>query len=139
MNKELVGPWIRRFLVEYVIGERNYSPNTQHSYRDMFRLFLPFAAKRCRCTMDQLPLDRIQPKLVSEFTRHLEQTRHCGHSTINQRLTALRAWAGFVGTNSPEQLEWSRQVQTVRFKKQPTGPINYLEKEEMKMLLATPN
>lgn len=25
---DLVGPWVRRFLVEYVIGERNYSPNT---------------------------------------------------------------------------------------------------------------
>jgi site-specific recombinase XerD len=139
MNKELAGPWIRRFLVEYVIGERNYSSNTQHSYRDMFRLFLPFAAKRCRCTMDQLPLDRIQPKLLREFTGHLQQSRHCGPSTINQRLTALRAWASFVGVHSPERLEWSRQVKTIRFKKQPVGPRNYLEKAEMKELLATPD
>ena len=139
MNKELAGPWIRRFLVEYVIAERNYSSNTQHSYRDMFRLFLPFAAKRCRCTLDQLPLDRIKPKLLREFTGYLEQTRHCGPCTINQRLKALRAWATFVGTNNPEHLEWSRQVKTVRFKKQPTGPINYLGKEEMKVLLAMPD
>ena len=139
MNKELAAPWIRRFLVEYVIGERNYSSNTQHSYRDMFRLFLPFAAKRCRCTTDQLPLHRIQPSLIREFTRHLEQVRHCGASTVNQRLTALRAWAGFVGANRPEHLEWSRQVQTVRFKKQAPPPMNYLEKEEMKALLAAPD
>ena len=110
MTKDLVGPWVRRFLIEYVIGERNYSPNTQHSYRDMFRLFLPFAAKRSRCKMEQLPLARIQPKLIREFTRNLEQVRHCSPSTINQRLTALRAWAGFVGTNSPEHLEWCRRA-----------------------------
>src|ERR1035441_10665027 len=40
-----VGPWVRRFLVEYLIGERNYSLHTQQSRRDTFVLFLPFAAK----------------------------------------------------------------------------------------------
>ena len=45
----LVAPWVRRFLVEYLIGERNYSPNTQHSHRDALRLFLPFVAQQCRC------------------------------------------------------------------------------------------
>ena len=62
----------------------------------MFRLFLPFAAKRCRCAMEQLPLVWIRPQVVREFTRHLEEVRHCGPATINQRLTALRAWACFV-------------------------------------------
>jgi site-specific recombinase XerD len=122
MTKDLVGPWVRRFLIEYVMVERNYSSNTQHSYRDMFRLFLPFAAKRSRCTTDQLPLAQIKPKLIREFTRNLEQVRRCGCSTINQRLTALRAWASFVGTNSPEHLEWSRQIKTVHLKKHVPGP-----------------
>jgi len=39
---ELLGPWIRRFLLEYLIRERNMSPNTQHSYRDALRMLLPF-------------------------------------------------------------------------------------------------
>jgi site-specific recombinase XerD len=139
MTKDLAGPWVRRFLIEYVLGERNYSSHTQHSYRDMFRLFLPFAAKRSRCTMDQLPLARIQPKMIRGFTQHLEQVRHCVPSTINQRVTALRAWADFVGTNSPEHLEWSRQIKTVHFKKHVPSPRNYLDKEEMKALLAAPD
>jgi site-specific recombinase XerD len=139
MNNDLAGPWVRRFLVEYVMVERNYSSNTQQSYRDMFRLFLPFAAQRSRCPMDRLPLSRIQPKIIREFTQHLEKVRHCGPSTVNQRLTALRAWAGFVGANSPENLEWSRQIQTVHFKKHVPGPMNYLDKKEMKALLAAPD
>ena len=28
MTKDLVGPWVRRFLIEYVMVERNYSSNT---------------------------------------------------------------------------------------------------------------
>jgi len=136
---DLIGPWVRRFLVEYVIGERNYSPNTQHSYRDVFRLLLPFAARQCRCAVDRLTLAAIKPNTLREFTRHLEQVRHCGPSTINQRLAALRAWARFVAAKSPEHLEWSGQIQTIHLQKYAPPPVSYLEKEEMKALLAAPN
>jgi site-specific recombinase XerD len=136
---ELVGPWIRRFLVEYLLRERNYSANTQQSYRDTFRLFLPFAAKRCHCAVDRLALAGIKPKLVREFLRHLETTRHCSPSTVNQRLAALRAWSRFVAENSPEHVEWSTRMQTIHLKKHAPTPMNYLEKHEMKALLSAPD
>ena len=135
----LVGPWIRRFLIEYLIGERNYSPNTQQSYRDTFLIFLPFAAKRCRCAVDRLALAAIKPKLVREFLRYLETVRHCSPSTLNHRLAALRAWTRFVGENSPEHLEWSRQVRTIHLRKRAPTPMSYLEKHEIKALLAAPD
>jgi site-specific recombinase XerD len=136
---DFVGPWVRRFLVEYVLGERNYSSNTQHSYRDTFRLLLPWAAKQCRCTVERLTLGGIKPKLLREFTCHLEQVRHCGPATINQRLAALRAWAHFVATQSPEHLEWSTQLQTIHLKKCASAPVSYLEKAEMQALLNQPD
>jgi site-specific recombinase XerD len=122
-----------------MMGERNYSPNTQHSHRDTLRLFLPFAARRCRCAADRLALVQIKPPVVREFIRHLEQVRHCGPSTLNQRLVSLRCWARYVGINSPEHLEWSRQLHTLHLKKHAPAPMHYLEKEEMKALLAAPN
>ena len=39
-NNNIIGNWVRRFLMEYLIGERNLSQNTQASYRDTF--VLPF-------------------------------------------------------------------------------------------------
>ena len=33
-KRELLGPWIRRFLLEHIVEERNLSRNTQQSYRD---------------------------------------------------------------------------------------------------------
>lgn len=135
----LVAPWVRRFLVEYVMGERNYSPNTQLSHRDTLRLFLPFAAQRCRCAVDRLTFAQLNPHVVRQFIRHLEQVRHCGPATLNQRLVSLHSWARFVGINSPEHLEWSRQLHTLHLKKHTPAPMHYLEKEEMKALLAAPN
>ena len=40
----LLGPWVRRFLLEYLVGERNLAINTRTSYRDMLVLLLPYAA-----------------------------------------------------------------------------------------------
>jgi integrase/recombinase XerD len=139
MNSLLAGPWVRRFLVEYVLGERNYTPNTQHSYRDTFRLFLPFVARKRRCAMDRLTLRQIAPRVLRQFLGHLEQDRQCSPATLNQRLAALRAWSRFVGINSPEQLEWSRQIRTIHFKKQTLAPMHYLEKDEIKALLGAPD
>ncbi|MGY4257829.1 site-specific recombinase XerD [Bradyrhizobium sp. USDA 4516] len=44
-DKSLLGPWIRRFLLEHMVAERNLSRNTQASYRDTLTLLLPFASK----------------------------------------------------------------------------------------------
>ena len=35
-----LGPWLRRFLVEYIVTERNLARNTQKSYRDTFALLV---------------------------------------------------------------------------------------------------
>ena len=41
-DRTLLGPWIRRFLLEHIVGERNLARNTQASYRDTLTLLLPF-------------------------------------------------------------------------------------------------
>ena len=33
-DKILLGPWVRRFLLEHLVAERNLARNTQRSYRD---------------------------------------------------------------------------------------------------------
>src|ERR1700704_5455729 len=51
-NDSLLGPWIRRFLLEHLVAERNLSRNTQASYRDTLTLLLPFASKQGGCAID---------------------------------------------------------------------------------------
>ena len=40
----LLGPWVRRFLLEHLIAERNLARNTQRSYRDALAMLIPFVA-----------------------------------------------------------------------------------------------
>ena len=45
INHTLLGSWLKRFLMEYLISVKNLSTNTQRSYRDTFAcccLSLPF-------------------------------------------------------------------------------------------------
>ena len=44
MTETKLGPWVRRFLLEHLVGERNLARNTQQSYRDALTLLIPFIA-----------------------------------------------------------------------------------------------
>lgn len=130
-----VSHWIRRFLLEYLISVRNLSKNTQLSYRDTFRLLIPFASKRNKISIDKLTIEDIPPETIKAFLTELETNRNCSLSTRNQRLAAVHAFAKFVGLNSPEYVEWYRQVNIIPFKKTKRTLITYLEKSEMDALL----
>ena len=45
-DNRALAPWIKRFLLEYLPGDRNFARNTQQSYRDALRLLVVFASDR---------------------------------------------------------------------------------------------
>ena len=85
-----LGPWLRRFLAEHVVTERNLARNTQLSYADTFVLLIPFLSARARKPDERLALDDLSPRRVLEFLDHLEDERGCSVQTRNVRLSAIR-------------------------------------------------
>lgn len=135
----LLGTWVRRFLLEYLVSERNLARNTQRSYRDTLRLLLPFVARQTHKQVDQISVADVSPDLVRHFLRHLEETRKCTAATRNQRLAAIRSFARFVGLSCPEYVEWCGQLRNIPLKRTPRSTITYLEKSEMDALLSAPD
>ena len=135
----LLGPWLRRFLLEHLVGERNLARNTQQSYRDTLRLLLPFAAKRIRKPIDRLRIEDLSADRVRAFLRELEEKRGCGVATRNQRLAAIHSLALFIGQHSPEHVQWCGEIRSIPFKKAARPLLSYLEKAEMDALLAAPD
>jgi site-specific recombinase XerD len=138
-DKNQLGPWIRRFLLEHMVAERNFSHNTQASYRDTLTLLLPFAAKLGGLAIDRMRVDDLSPTVVRMFLDHVEHDRHCGGSTRNLRLSAIHSLARFIGAHSPVHLSWCSEVRSIPFKKTARTLIGYLEKPEMDALLNAPN
>lgn len=139
MNNGLLGPWVKRFLLEHLVSERNLSPNTQKSYRDTLCLLLPFVAQRARRRIDQLRIGDLSANYVRAFLQHLEEERKSGVATRNQRLAAIHSLGNFIAMRNPEWLQWCGEIRDIPFKKVAQTLIPYLEKNEMDALLAAPN
>lgn len=138
-DASLLGGWVRRFLLEHILGERNLARNTQRSYRDTFTLLIPFVAGKLHTTVDRLTVTDLSADLLRLFLVHLEESRQCSVATRNQRLAALHAFARFVGEHSPEHIVWYGQVRAIPFKKTTKSLIPYLDRAEMDALLAAPD
>jgi len=135
----LLGSWVRRFLLEHLVSERNLARNTQCSYRDALTLLIPFVAGKLHHSVDRLTLVEISADLVRLFLVDLEQSRHCTIATRNQRLAAIHALARFVGEHSPEHITWCGQIRSIPFKRASKALVPYLDKPEMDALLGAPD
>jgi len=135
----LLGPWIRRFLLEYLLRDRNLRENTQRSYRDCLALLLPFLASKVGQTVERLTIEHLSADHVRLFLHYLEEERHCATTTRNQRLAAIHSLAHFIGVHCPEHVAWSAEIHHVPLKKSTQAAMPYLEKNEMDALLAAPD
>jgi site-specific recombinase XerD len=135
----LLATWIRRFLLEYVVKERNLSINTQCSYRDTMMLLLQFAATNLKKQPGDLAVLDLSKERLQEFLTYLEQKRSCSVRTRNQRLCAIHSLARFIEWHSPEHIVWATDVRAIPTKKGPHDLIPYLEKVEMDALLEIPD
>jgi len=138
-DESLLGPWVRRFLLEHLVVERNLSHNTQASYRDTLMLLLPFASRHGGGAIDRMIVEDLTPAIVRTFLEHLERERQCSDVTRNQRLATIHSLARFIGTRSPVHLAWCAEMRAIPFKKTAKTVIGYLEKAEMDALLNQPD
>ncbi len=138
-DETLLGPWVRRFLLEHLVAERNLARNMQVSYRDTLALLLPFASKHGGRAIDRMTIEDLTPSIVRRFLDHLERDRQCNGATRNQRLATIRSLARFIGMRSPVHVAWCAEIRATPFKKTAKNGIGYLEKAEMDALLAQPD
>jgi integrase/recombinase XerD len=139
VDRTSLGHWVRRFLLDYAASERNLSPNTRISYRDMLVQLLPFVAKSKGAAVDELAVTDLSATVVRAFLTYLEKERRCSIATRNQRLGSIHALARFIGMHSPQHVEWCAQIRMVPIKKGVTTGVTYLEKPETEALLAAPD
>ena len=138
-DKNLIGPWVRRFLLEHLVSERNLARNTQASYRDTLALLLPFVNAHTSQAIDRMTVEDLTPGIVRQFLDHLETDRHCSGATRNQRLATIHSLAQFIGMRSPVHLCWCTEIRSIPFKKTAKTLIGYLEKIEVDALLNQPD
>ncbi len=135
----LIGPFVRRFLLEELVADRNLSPNTQKSYRDAIRLLLRFIAERHSTDPTRVTVEQVDATLVRGFLDYLEDDRGNSIATRNQRLAALHSLFRFIARLVPELVDHAAQIQTIPLRCTAVPVMPYLDKHEMDAMLAVPD
>jgi len=138
-DHHLIGAFVRRFLLEELVADRNLTPNTQKSYRDAIRLLFGFIADRHSTDPTRVTVEQVDATVVRGFLVHLEEERGNSISSRNQRLAALHSLFRFIGRLVPELIDHAAQIQAIPLRRTATPVMPYLDKHEMDTLLAVPD
>jgi site-specific recombinase XerD len=125
--------------MEHVVTERNFSRNSQLSYRDTLTLLLPFVSSARKTPVDRLAVEDLSSSIILRFLKHLEKDRGCSCATRNQRLGTIHSLAKFIGTHSPQHIAWCSEIRAIPFKKTAKPVMTYLDKSEIDAILKVPD
>ena len=132
-------PLLHAYFHDWMAGQRSASRHTILSYRDTWRLFLRFVAKRNQRDVARLTLADLNDQQVLAFLDDLAKTHGRTISTRNCRLAALHSFFGFVADRDPLAAGQCAAVLRIPNKRAPKRTGAYLGSEELMVLMAQPD
>jgi len=130
---------LQAFFTEYLPMQRNVSPHTIRSYRDVMTLLLRFCRDRKGLAVERLRIEHLGADLIVEFLDFLEADRGCSIRTRNQRLAALHAFMRYLQVEAPEHILHCQRVLSIPFKQHDRPVLHYLTAEQMGAVLSQPD
>lgn len=126
---------LQNFFLERLMRQRRVSPCTVASYRDTFKLLLPYVAGRLHHSPADLALPDLDAPVVVAFLDYLETERHNSIRTRNLRLAAIHSFMDFAALQTAVDLPTIQRVRAVPMKRCERGPVDCLSKAEVAALL----
>ena len=131
--------FLQGFFTEYLPMQRNVSPHTVRSYRDLMTLLLRFCRDRKSMAIERLCIEKLSADLVIEFLDSLETDRGCSIRTRNQRLAALHAFVRYLQVEAPEHMLHCQRLLAIPFKRHDRPALHYLSADQMRAILSRPD
>jgi len=126
-----LAPLIHQFFDHYMINIRAMSQHTIRSYRDTFKIFLPFAANYYGIKVKSLRLQHLSTELVIAFLDDLRKSRHNLPKTCNLRLATLKSFAKMVRLMYPEERQLAEKIIHIPQKRSQKPLVGFLYQEEI--------
>lgn len=130
---------LSNFLTNELTSVQNQSGNTITSYRDTYIRLLTYMQNVMMISAGKVKIADLSAERITEFLNWLERERGNSISTRNQRLAALHSLFRYIQIQSPEYMFQCQQVLAIPFKKSGKNPVGFLNENETKALLATPD
>jgi site-specific recombinase XerD len=122
---------IYRFFDQYLLRLKGSSEQTIKAYRDVFSLFLPFAAQKLSIQIASLRVEHLCPDMVLSFLDHLESDRKNVVRTRNHRLAAIKSLAKMIRLMYPENRQEAQRILDIPQKRAQKQLIGFLYPDEI--------
>jgi integrase/recombinase XerD len=122
---------IYQFFDQYLPRIKGSSDQTIKAYRDVFSLFLPFAASRLSIKIASLRVEHLTPEMLLSFLNHLESDRSNVVRTRNHRLAAIKSLAKMIRLMYPENREEAQRILDIPQKRAQRQLIGFLSPDEI--------
>jgi len=132
-----LAPSLQAYFTDRLIGQRAASPNTIAAYKITLRLLLAFAARKTGKAPSALDIADLDAPLITAFLGHLEQDRHNGSRSRNNRLAAIHSLFAYLGLHHPEHAGSIQRVLAVPAKRTERNLVTCLTDPEIHALLGS--
>jgi site-specific recombinase XerD len=127
---------VEGFFKDYLIRQRGVSSNTIRSYRDAFVHYLDFMNQKKQIGADRIELRHFTKVSVEYFLDWLEQERHNGIGTRNQRLAIVHSFCNYMLYIDIENMAQWKAILQIKMKRKMKVTMSYLPPEGISLLLS---
>lgn len=139
MNNKNFQYHLSNFLTKEMPINRNNSSNTISSYAITFKLFLEYMEKVKKIKPNKVSLSDITRDNIINFLNWMEETKHIQVHSRNVRLSAIRSFVNYLQCEDVEHIFEYQKILSIKKKKGPSNEVMWISKEQMKLLLNSPN
>ena len=126
---------IQKFFLQWLMTQRNVSPETVKSYRDTFRIFIKYMEKAYKIKPSAITINCLEAEYILGFLDSLEKERGNQPKTINIRLSAINSFLKFLSFEIPEYSGLLCRSLSIPFRKEEKRQMDFLTKEEYQALV----
>jgi integrase/recombinase XerD len=130
---------LQAYFTDYLMRERNFSPQTIANYRDTFRLVIAFAQKCLNKPPIHLAIHDLDASFVVRFLDYLENERGVKPQSRNVRLAAIHSFFNYVALQEPAAGAVAQRVLAIKSKRSAKKPVEFLTQSEIDALLTAPD
>ena len=134
MKNNGVQTLIQKYFLQWLMAQRNVSPETIKSYRDTFRLYLRYIETHCGVTPAKMSIAQFDADHILGFLSYLDKERGNNPRTVNNRLAALHSFVRYMLFELPEYSGLLNRSLMVPFRKTAKRQMEFLTEDEFAAL-----
>lgn len=121
---------LQNYFLQRLLQQRKVSPETIHSYRDTFRIYLSYMQQMYRLSPTEVEIEHFDLEYAQGFCRYLEEMRGNKPVTINNRIAAIKSFMHYVAETEPEYSGIAKRSLLLPAQKQEQPAMDFITKEE---------